>query len=89
LTLLKSVVICLALANVGYFLWSHGIMESRAPPPARPAVMTLKLASEAAGNPGASAAAPTATDSGVAGSSSGAPADAANDKGVPLTAAPP
>ena len=43
--LLKSVVLCLALANVGYFLWDRGIGKSSglAPPPS---AATLKLASE-------------------------------------------
>jgi hypothetical protein len=47
LTLLKSIVVCLVLANVGYFLWAHGIaatpdLKSQAQPAA-----TLRLASEA------------------------------------------
>jgi hypothetical protein len=48
LTLLKTLVVCLVLANVCYFLWEHGIAkapESVAAPPAPPG--TLKLASEA------------------------------------------
>jgi hypothetical protein len=45
-TLLKSIVVCLVLANVGYFLWARGIAKPpEAPPPAVPAA-TLKLASE-------------------------------------------
>jgi hypothetical protein len=45
-TLLKSIVVCLVLANVGYFLWARGIAKTpEAPPPAMPAA-TLKLASE-------------------------------------------
>jgi hypothetical protein len=51
LTLLKSIVVCLVLANVGYFLWARGIAKSpEAPPPAKPAV-TLKLASESPATP--------------------------------------
>ena len=47
MTLLKSIVVCLVLANVGYFLWAHGIaatpdLKSQAQPAA-----TLRLASEA------------------------------------------
>ena len=44
MTLLKSLVVCLVLANVGYFLWSRGIAKA----PEAPAVpaATLKLASE-------------------------------------------
>jgi hypothetical protein len=45
-TLLKSIVVCLVLANVGYFLWARGIAKApEAAPPAVPAA-TLKLASE-------------------------------------------
>jgi len=45
LTLLKSMVVCLVLANVCYFLWEHGIAKSpETAAPAAPA--TLKLASE-------------------------------------------
>lgn len=45
MTVLKSIVVCLALANIGYFLWLNEI----APPatvPASGAPATLKLASE-------------------------------------------
>jgi hypothetical protein len=45
--LLKSMVLCLALANVGYFLWERGIgKSSEIAPPA--SASTLKLASETA-----------------------------------------
>ena len=49
MTILKIIVLCLALANVGYFLWVRGIgnSEQAAVPSAAPS--TLKLASEAAG----------------------------------------
>ena len=46
---LKTIVLCLALANAGYFLWARGLggaEEAAAPAPATP---TLKLASEAPG----------------------------------------
>ncbi len=45
MTLLKSIVVCLVLANVGYFLWARGIAKTQDPAQAAPAV-TLKLASE-------------------------------------------
>jgi hypothetical protein len=45
LTLLKSIVVCLALANAGYFLWARGIAKTAEPAAAAPTV-TLKLASE-------------------------------------------
>jgi hypothetical protein len=72
LTLLKTLVVCLVLANVCYFLWEHGIAKTpetvAAPPPPGP----LKLASEstdavrtestAAGGPAAPISAPAASD---------------------------
>jgi hypothetical protein len=45
LTLLKSIVVCLVLANVGYFLWSRGIAKTTQAAALMPAT-TLKLASE-------------------------------------------
>jgi hypothetical protein len=46
LTLLKSIVVCLVLANVGYFLWARGIAKTpEVTAPVAPAT-TLKLASE-------------------------------------------
>jgi len=51
LTLLKSIVVCLVLANVGYFLWARGIAKSgEGPVQAQPAA-TLMLASESAEPP--------------------------------------
>jgi len=46
LTLLKSIVVCLVLANVGYFLWARGIAAPDTAPPQ--AAATLQLASESA-----------------------------------------
>jgi hypothetical protein len=46
LTILKSIVVCLALANIGYFLWFRGIAQSEEAPAAVPSAK-LKLASEA------------------------------------------
>jgi hypothetical protein len=77
LTLLKTIVVCLVLANVCYFLWEHGIAKTPeavvATPAAAPA--TLKLASEspeasrmdsnsnaAVAPPPAAAGAPAASD---------------------------
>lgn len=46
MTLLKSIVVSLVLANVGYFLWARGVgANAEAPTPIAPAA-TLKLASE-------------------------------------------
>ena len=78
MTLLKSIVVCLVLANVGYFLWAHGVAGT-AETPAQPApAATLKLASESprganAGAGGASADGGSAGGS-VAGSLSGSAA---------------
>jgi hypothetical protein len=61
-TLLKSFVVCLVLANVVYFLWARGIAKTpEAPAPVMPA-STLKLASE---SPGAQRAAGPAAGSGA------------------------
>jgi hypothetical protein len=77
LTLLKTLVVCLVLANVCYFLWEHGIAktpESVAAPPAPPG--TLKLASEASegartGSNGRAAAAAPFAAAGAPGPSEG------------------
>jgi hypothetical protein len=46
LTLLKSIVVCLVLANVGYFLWAHGIAKTSEAPAQASRAGTLKLVSE-------------------------------------------
>jgi hypothetical protein len=70
LTLLKTIVVCLVLANVGYFLWAGGIAKSPEPTaPASPAT-SLKLASESP----ESARAPTAGDGSAAAAGPSAPA---------------
>src|SRR5258708_3595751 len=52
LTVLKSIVVCLALANAGYFLWAHGVAASpEAPMVVAPPTTTLKLVGEAPGVP--------------------------------------
>ena len=43
---MKSIVVCLALANAGYFLWVHGVVRSQDASVAVPPAATLKLASE-------------------------------------------
>lgn len=47
MSVLKSIVLALALANVGYFLWVHGVARSTPLPAAAP-LTTLRLAAEAA-----------------------------------------
>jgi hypothetical protein len=75
-TILKSIVVCLALANAGYFLWLRGIGNRDTSPAAVPvpAATPLKLASEASGTQRAAPdAAPGSGDgAGIAGASGGA-----------------
>jgi hypothetical protein len=80
LTLLKSIVVCLVLANVGYFLWARGIgkTEGPAPAPVMP-VASLKLASESA-----VAVRAAGTDA-----AAGAPAAGAPTAGAPAASAAP
>ena len=77
MTILKSIVICLALANVGYFLWVRGIAQAPSAADASAPQPTLRLASEApAGAPAAGHAASAgdggSATGGLAGASSGA-----------------
>jgi hypothetical protein len=46
LTLLKGLVLCLVLANAGYFLWATGIASTPEPRTPNSPAATLKLASE-------------------------------------------
>ena len=63
LTLLKGIVVCLALANAAYFLWAHGIAASKDAPIAVAAPSTtLKLVGEDAPSvPRVATAGPNAT----------------------------
>jgi hypothetical protein len=90
-TILKSIVVVLALANVGYFLWAHGIGDGAGAPaagsPAAGQAAALKLASESssAPRPAAQTASDSVGSSGIAGARGGStsvpagapPADAA------------
>jgi hypothetical protein len=78
LTLLKTVVVCLVLANVCYFLWEHGIAKAPETVVAPPPPGTLRLASESpeaahtessagAAAVGSAASAPAPQDGGTAG----------------------
>jgi hypothetical protein len=49
--MLKTLVLCLALANVGYFLWVKGPKNPDGAVPAAASAATLKLASEAGESP--------------------------------------
>jgi hypothetical protein len=64
-TLLKSIVVCLVLANVGYFLWARGIAKT--PPAPVMAAATLKLASESPATPRAASPDAGSTAAGSAG----------------------
>jgi hypothetical protein len=81
LTLLKTLVVCLVLANVCYFLWERGIAKSPESVVAAPTPGTLKLASESPGtsrsDAGGNAAGPLVA--GSAGSAATASAKAAED----------
>lgn len=91
MTLLKSLVVCLVLANVGYFLWARGIATTaEQPAPAAP-MPTLRLRSETAGAESAAAANTAATAGrpiaggapvGASGSASGADAGEASKPGL-------
>ena len=68
MTLLKTIVVCLVLANVGYFLWAGGIAKSPEPASSVTPATSLKLASESpesarapAAGAGSGAAAPSPT----------------------------
>jgi hypothetical protein len=74
LTVLKSIVVCLALANAAYFLWAHGIAASKeAPIAVAPPATTLKLVGEA----------PSVSHEAVGGLSGAGVAAAANDASNP------
>jgi hypothetical protein len=79
LTLLKSIVVCLVLANVGYFLWARGIATTAEQPAPAAAMPTLRLRSETSGTEAAPAASTAAaavggTAAGTSGSASSADA---------------
>jgi hypothetical protein len=87
LTLLKSIVVCLVLANVGYFLWSRGIAgTAEAPLQAAPAA-TLKLASESPRGANAEAGGAAAGAGAAAGLSASTAAGSAEAAGLPATGA--
>jgi hypothetical protein len=82
-TILKSIVVCLALANIGYFLWVRGIGDRNAPSGAAPTPpASLKLASESSGAQRAAAAPESSGGAGIAGASGGADT-------APVTPSPP
>ena len=88
MTLIKSIVVCLVLANVGYFLWAHGIATTSEVHTQGLPVGSLKLVSESAeashGSDNGAGGAPTFAGGASAG---GADTDTARAGGVPATAA--
>ena len=66
MTILKSIVICLALANVGYFLWVRNIAHAPGAADASAAQTTLRLASDGAAGAPATGRAVPASDAGSA-----------------------
>lgn len=78
MTLLKSIVVCLVLANVGYFLWARGIGKTpEAPAQVMPAA-TLKLASESPQPPRAAGPDAGSAAAGITGSNDGTDAPRAD-----------
>jgi hypothetical protein len=76
-TLLKSIVVCLVLANVGYFLWARGIAKTPEAPASGLPAATLKLASESSETPRAAGPdAGNAAAAGITGSTDAPRADA-------------
>jgi hypothetical protein len=70
-TILKSIVICLALANVGYFLWVRGIAQAPSAADASAPQTTLRLVSEAPAGANAAPAAGHAVPAGDGGGATG------------------
>jgi hypothetical protein len=78
-TLLKSIVVCLVLANVGYYLWARGIAKTPEAPASGMPAATLKLASESPETSHtASPDAGNAAAAGITGSSGGTDAPRAD-----------
>ena len=75
MTVLKSLVLCLVLANVGYFLWVRGMTKSPESEVAATMPATLKLASEAAGRGRSSGGGDGGAVFGAGGSNSGSGAN--------------
>lgn len=77
MTLLKTLAVCLVLANVCYFLWERGIAKAPESVVAAPTPGTLKLASES----------PGVSRSDASGGAAGAPATGTPSTGTPATGA--
>lgn len=80
MTLLKTLVVCLVLANVCYFLWEHGIAKTPVTVVAPSTPGTLKLASESPETPRADSSGNAAAVTPAAGNAA-ASSDGARDGG--------
>jgi hypothetical protein len=90
LTLIKSIVVCLVLANVGYFLWAHGIAKTSEMQTAGLPVGSLKLVSESGeASRGADSAAGGAPAVGGGVPAGGADTDTARAGGAAVSGAAP
>ncbi|HMI76232.1 MAG TPA: hypothetical protein VK495_16130 [Steroidobacteraceae bacterium] len=92
MTLLKTLAVCLVLANVCYFLWERGIAKAPESVVAAPTPGTLKLASESPGvsrsdASGGAAGAP-ATGTLATGATADTPAEGAPATDTPAAVAP-
>jgi len=85
-TLLKTLAVCLVLANVCYFLWARGIAKTPQSVVAAPTSGTLKLASESPEASRSEAIGSTVSGSTAIGSTAGTPATGAGS--APAAAAP-
>ena len=83
MTLLKSIVVCLVLANVGYFLWSRGIAGTAEAPVQAASAATLKLASESPRGANAEAGGAAVGGGAAAGLSGSTAAGSAEAGGLP------
>ena len=86
MTLLKTLAVCLVLANVCYFLWARGIAKTPQSVVAAPTSGTLKLASESPETSRSEAIGSTVSGSTAIGSTAGTPATGAGS--APAAAAP-
>jgi hypothetical protein len=82
LTLLKSIVVCLVLANVGYFLWAHGVAGTAETPAQLAPAATLKLASESPRGANAGAGGASAGSGSAGGAAAGGTAAAGLSNGA-------
>jgi hypothetical protein len=85
-TLLKTLAVCLVLANVCYFLWARGIAKTPQSVVAAPTSGTLKLASESPETSRSEAIGSTVSGSTAIGSTAGTPASGAGS--APAAATP-